>query len=195
MRRQRLRVGSFIKSLTLGVPGSPQTLLWVDWFHQKASNSKKSKVLAIHLLLPQNYVATFCRDRRLLGQRWTSSFQLSLAPLQLSPSCFSSRSSLSRRRSHSWSMTLKRPRATVTRARSSNLKRSSQVQQDRERHFGAPKIHSESTTSGESHPRVDLNCPKIVAIESAVSDQCTIKNSYVIYQTLLDIFPQAMPFI
>lgn len=39
-RRQRSRVGSFIKSLTLGVPGSPQTLLWVDWFCQKASKCR-----------------------------------------------------------------------------------------------------------------------------------------------------------
>ena len=41
-----------------------------------------------------SYVVTFCRDRRPLARRWTSSFQLSSAPSPLSPSCFSSRSSL-----------------------------------------------------------------------------------------------------
>ena len=186
MRRQRSRAGSFIKTLTLGVLGSPQTLLWVDWFHQKASNLKKFAVLVLYLLLSQSDVATFCRDRRLLALRWTSSFQLSLAPSQLSPSCFSSPSSLWRRRSHSWSMTLKRPRATVTRARSSNQRRSSQVQQDRERHFAqwannSFRIYHTRRISS----RVDPNCPKMLndchwkCCEWPMHNN---KNSYIIYQ-------------
>ena len=98
--------------------------------------SKGFKMLSFlrNLLRCQSsYVVTFCRDRRPLARRWTSSFQLSSAPSPLSPSCFSSRSSLWRRRSRSWSMTLKRPRATLMRARSSNPRRSSQVQWDRGR--------------------------------------------------------------
>ena len=121
------------------------------------------------------------------GDRTHSPMSPLSGPSPPSPSCFSSPCSSSRRRSRSWSMTQKNLRATVTRARSSKLKRRS-PQQDREWRTILRANHSfriSRVPGEESCQKVDPGCPKVlkpfIAIYRAVSDQCTTKELTLFY--------------
>ena len=185
MRRQRLRVGSFIKSLTLGVPGSPQTLLWVDWFRQKASKCWvffaiccAAKVVMWSLFAETGGLwrgdgppPSNCHRRR-------RRFHPPASPHD--PHCEEEEVAAEVWRWKGRGPQWREPEAQIR----GEVHKFNEI---RERGFGvAPIIHSESTTPGESHPGVDPNCHKIL---NRCHWKCCEwpmhnKNSYIIYHLL-----------